>query len=948
MAGGQQSDFGQGSLGNSTLSIRLRSKKDGSGSASFELTGSQITSAQESPTRGVTRALSGSVVPFASGTITPSGSTSTVSNKLLVGERAFTGLAPADCPSYDLSSRSFYWSWENAGGDWSDLNGSNQGSTPFATATITQSLAGQAITWSGGGFTALIQKLVTDGNTGIYLKPASGTSSAFATKEHATSALRPSFQIVTNTGTFNVSALRDVWLVNPTQSNPDGGVSTEMRQPFIVKPDLTTVTGVILSASMTLYTLASSQSVPCTVGAYYLRMPVLIYDPATQLGGTTTGLTATMTLDTELASNASVVFYPSFLNQAAVEAAGWSNVDFNAGKPESGGFIPVPEYGINLLRIRSRYPGHPFSDGQTILSWRRLFTDGLYQELYVRYLMKIDTAIYSGMNEGGVKLPGFEGSSLGGFSYRMEHLAQSEVNQNLYSYWVHAYDATHPVGSGAAENRQVGNIALQAGRTLPYCIEQRVKLNTEVGGVWQSNGIIQIWVDDVLSYSDTTRKIVDVDNEDYIDNFFANFYHGGFGNTPTSQFYYDFGGVCVATQRIGRPPLVSSLPYTVPAAGVTKQIALNTAEEFCPPAWTASGEAAKWPECLWREFGTGGGLVEDYSEHGAFVIANTGGHQAPTNVGGFAFDFSTARFEILTPQNTGYTWYRQTDYFLAETSGSPWFEITGSGGIPTPPHPYDDAVVLPTASGGGTKGSIVYPKRMAITQTSEECYRSHRFDLDSKLWSRFSTDSVGNAARAGSIDFNGSCVLDDTRNVIWVTHGANDLRDMQYLDLSDGLYKLTAQSTFFPSSDVAVGYMFMFQGLIFKQAANGSEGRLYCYDADDTTTGWFRITTSGTTLPTEGTANKWAYVPSKDKFYKLPYGGGTSMFRLTPPSGWQGTPSLLKSGTWVCDTVSISPSVPASAPPGHTQSRFFYVPALGCLAWIPGNTGDGVYLIGAV
>ena len=48
-----------------------------------------------------------------------------------------------------------------------------------------------------------------------------------------------------------------------------------------------------------------------------------------------------------------------------------------------------------------------------------------YRELYTRYLLKIDPDVYVGMNELGVKLPGFEG---GGFSYRMEHGAQSAAN----------------------------------------------------------------------------------------------------------------------------------------------------------------------------------------------------------------------------------------------------------------------------------------------------------------------------------------------------------------------------------------------------------------------------------------------------------------------------------------------------------------------------------------
>jgi hypothetical protein len=73
MAGGQQSDFGQGSFGNNNNSVRLRSKKSGGGSASAELSGQQVSVSAGTLGRSRTKALTGSASTFSGGTVIPSG-----------------------------------------------------------------------------------------------------------------------------------------------------------------------------------------------------------------------------------------------------------------------------------------------------------------------------------------------------------------------------------------------------------------------------------------------------------------------------------------------------------------------------------------------------------------------------------------------------------------------------------------------------------------------------------------------------------------------------------------------------------------------------------------------------------------------------------------------------------------------------------------------------------
>jgi hypothetical protein len=65
MANGQQADFGQGSLSGGNLTVRLRSRKTGSGTAEFALTGSAITAVQGSFTLRNSKALTGSSITSA-------------------------------------------------------------------------------------------------------------------------------------------------------------------------------------------------------------------------------------------------------------------------------------------------------------------------------------------------------------------------------------------------------------------------------------------------------------------------------------------------------------------------------------------------------------------------------------------------------------------------------------------------------------------------------------------------------------------------------------------------------------------------------------------------------------------------------------------------------------------------------------------------------------------
>jgi hypothetical protein len=494
---------------------------------------------------------------------------------LQFGEKLAYGNVLADAPSSLHQSKTLSrdggrqagetdWYWKTAWGDWWDSAGVVQGTSAFATAVISTSSIGQAVTWSGSGMVALIQKIMDEGTAGIILVKIpldpNQTGPRFASRDNTDPGLRPVFNITTTVDTYTVGALRDNYLA--AISNPNRGLDPEMRQPALIMPDLSTVQGTVTSASMTLYTTLGFTG---TFSLFALKTDPLITKPETQLGGVEYGLAAQCENDLQLPTKfpSQVLFYPSFASQAACEAAGWTNVDFSQGKPDLDSFQHVKEYGLNLMRIKSRYPGHPFSDGSTLISWKWLFPNTTTKEAYVRFLIRLSPEILQYMNETGIKTPGFEGPLNGAqttrFSYRGEHSSPSEANPHVYSMFRHAYDAENSQLDGFAENRAWGNTCLLAGTGFANiaCIEQRVKINTLSGGVWQADGIDQAWVNGVKVYNDTARKIVDLVNDfgggDWINSFFFNYYHGGV-STPTGLFTADFGAVCVSTQYIGPPP----------------------------------------------------------------------------------------------------------------------------------------------------------------------------------------------------------------------------------------------------------------------------------------------------------------------------------------------------------------------------------------------------------
>jgi hypothetical protein len=115
---------------------------------------------------------------------------------------------------------------------------------------------------------------------------------------------------------------------------------------------------------------------------------------------------------------------------------------------------------------------------------------------------------------------------------------------------VYAYDPQFPVGTGSGTNYYTrDNVALAAGRR--YRIEQHVKLNTKASdGTWNSDGLMEIWVNGVKALSMPNYKVRANDYGLIQDVPFLNFYWGG--QTPADRvMHFQIGNVIASKAYVG-------------------------------------------------------------------------------------------------------------------------------------------------------------------------------------------------------------------------------------------------------------------------------------------------------------------------------------------------------------------------------------------------------------
>lgn len=352
-----------------------------------------------------------------------------------------------------------------------------------------------------------------------------------------------------------------------------------------------------------------------------------------------------------------------------------------------------------------------------------------------------------------------------------------------------------------------------------------------------------------------------------------------------------------------------------------------TAQSIRPASCTAGA----WQYSLFDSYG-GGVLVPGYSAGGAYVIAGSGGHASPDHTGAVLFDFTTGQW-VLLRDATG-SEDRSAPYQVSETNGAPDYELATSGvtpnSVPAPPHPYMNLLAIAPGAVGGARGSVVYPIAWAQCSQSVGSTRSHRFDLATRTWSRFTSNRLADLSSSLAVGAESPSVYDPVEQRMWqLPVRIHDVNELGFIDLTmpSPTWQLSAT---WPCSmtweATSAAWVDASRRLILLQSAV----RLVALNLDDLQSGPHLLTVSGT-LPT--TLSRWELYPADGNFYTKGNSGNV-IYRLQPPANAPLT------GTWTVSALTITGATLPSISPGadasgaRHYSRFFYVPSLEVFAWI--------------
>lgn len=452
--------------------------------------------------------------------------------------------------------------WVHPGADYTDANGVQQGSAHYVTKAMSTGLNLTTMF----DVTTLCQALVLD-NTGIILtQDAQAGSARWYTKENTSGQPIPALTIVTTVDTYNPTLLGDTWI--------DASAGSSLASlpysflPFILNFDLSDVRGAVTSATLTI--VAQQAWAPVNIYVDKLDTPIMLTAPAEQVPGEIElGIASTVDVDSDLEGHPDVIAYAEFQDQAMYDSQKWLGP---LSDPHS--FVPWSDYGIYALRV-SVLPGNNYGvAAYRVVSpplpppydepYQRPMGAG-YDELYMRFLLKIDSNVYAGMNEFGVKQTGMNGTyeqigminhdgsyNADVWSARTEHAGKSINNPQVYRLFTYWYGYDNPITSGSGwmlVTNQYG-MCLQAERT--YSIEQHIRLNTFTGSTPNPDGLLELWVDGVkVFYANNMRMrgdpIIQIESAPLLQ-----IYHGGTG-TPTAEINYELSGVVASEVYVGPP-----------------------------------------------------------------------------------------------------------------------------------------------------------------------------------------------------------------------------------------------------------------------------------------------------------------------------------------------------------------------------------------------------------
>lgn len=441
----------------------------------------------------------------------------------------------------DGATRDFYnrgagLPWRNFLGDWVDADDAEQGSNPYAVATVTDDDTPETAVFD---VTALVQRWVDDGtNRGFFLRRISGAGPIdFASREHADASAHPVLVVETADGETTLAAVADTSLRASTYQA--SGESDALRivdeEPALVRFDVARFDpGSVNSARLQLTTLEEFGGGEFEVGVFEAAAGPLSPAPDPE-----PGLAADYAGDEGIAGDTSIVFASDF------EADDWADVwsaggDATTLEPVDAdeGFEPLSGRALKLTLPAGENAG---------MNLRYRFMDEQGEEpeaIYLRYYVRFGDSWEPSF---GGKMPGTAGTygvagwggrpvdGTDGWSARGQY-ATSPPEGNPFAGHVpignYVYHADMPGQYGDTEF-YLDHCGGVLDKNRWYSVEQYLQLNTP----GENDGIIRAWVDGRLVEEKTDWRWRDVDTL-RIEEVWMNVYHGGTETAPQDLVLY--------------------------------------------------------------------------------------------------------------------------------------------------------------------------------------------------------------------------------------------------------------------------------------------------------------------------------------------------------------------------------------------------------------------------
>ena len=727
-------------------------------------------------------------------------------------------------------------------GNWLDAGQVAEGSAPFGSSSAITTV-GQTVSIDA---TTLVQRWLTTGeNRGAYLMTGvSAWPVVFHGRLDPTEARRPRLTVVTTAGTFVLTAAANASWNSSTFSGSPGAVQFTVAAeagPAIVRFNLATVTGTLLSATLALTVKALSGTTGQILRLYEADPPTIIVPEGATAprAGIASGLADFAAL--KASANADKLFADDF------ESPGWADAGFTPPATR----VLNPDTGT--IYARGTIPGGgPAGSGTGSANVRRDVSAGtgvrgtpdvVIDELYGQFAWYMESN-FGTVQDDAIKIPamgvqfgywnpvgywqqttgngGSPGTGLkvdngGGsnFEYQghsVRFLTGNDarpLDDDPYRGWfgisIYPYNLDQESNFPASE--QFPYIAVR--KEHWYTFEIRVKQNTMSGAqdalgnyeTANADGIYQVWINDVLAYSKTSfrwRRHPEMG----VQGMWIDVYHGG--QTPALvDMNYRVDRVVLSRTPIGLTAETLPIPAWVPPPGdlnVLTNANGGFQNHFRDAVDTAKGYVPFYSKKIFNDF-AGTVVAPDYGPRGA-ILAFGGGHSATNDnmVVAIMIEEAGLRFRrVVDPTN----WFPADPGANNITSNidalidPDWKDSLAEPEKPTGPHSYKIQGVLGPEYGGGPYGTFINGFAAAVAMAGYNSQAAHALPLlapdapsggaGSPQWQRFSATANPNPGPAFGAPLI-SAVVGSQMRQYQVPNGGGTPGSVRWLDLVTGQY----------------------------------------------------------------------------------------------------------------------------------------------------------------